>query len=160
MRITIDKDGYYYADGVKLAIGTGTMPCKETMSTNTDTRTCFERFTQPIEREIATKLVDAILSAEAEGGLVNRRDVCDDRLFIRVYDGEDYFPAIGFAPERNLEAVKARLATTGSDCFYIEQSDGHVIGSILLIWGNGEDLISDYADNDLIESIVRSIEDL
>lgn len=102
---------------------------------------CFYRHTQAIERRIAKKLLDEIL----------RRGYS-----ISVYDSEE------FTLKRSTskgEIINA-LATTDEDTLRLRDSDGDIVGHFFLIWGNGEDLISDYSYKpetlDLIDSIFNA----
>jgi hypothetical protein len=101
--------------------------------------TCFERFTQPVERPIATKVIRSILNAGYE---------------IQVHDGEEF----NSEPTVVEEHVKANLASTGDDRLYFRKpGDESFAGWVWLIWGNGEDLISDYTANDATEVLIAPI---
>lgn len=102
--------------------------------------TCFDRFISKTEQPIARKLVRAILN----GGFV-----------IRVYDGEEFNTDHDLVNE--LEVLE-NLGTTGDDRVYFrrEGQEGWA-GWFWLIYGNGEDLISDYTvspETDKIADIV------
>jgi len=86
--------------------------------------TTFQAYASSQERMIATRLVSDILAA----GHV-----------ISVNDGE------GFAIKRSADkaAILAALASTDSDTLVIRDASGERVGFVLLIWGNGTDLISD-----------------
>lgn len=58
-----------------------------------------------------------------------------------VWEGEAY--AIKF--ESDPAKVIRELGSTDMDRLVIRDSNKQRIGTILLIWGNGEDLISDYS---------------
>lgn len=89
----------------------------------------------PVERELATRAVDALLAA---------------KLSISVWDGE------AFALRRSTDraAILAALGTTDDDRLYA-YSNGVRLGSVWLIWGNDCDLLSDWS-----ESLDRIIEPL
>lgn len=109
--------------------------------TQTDTRTSFQRFTSKVERGIATKLVQAIHKA----GFV-----------ISVHDGEEF----NCEDLSKLASVRAHLATTGEDrLFFRKPGETQYAGWIWLIFGNGEDLISDYTANETTEALVAPIQD-
>jgi len=102
--------------------------------------TCFQRFTQQVERGQATKLIRSILKAGY---------VC------RVHDGEEFNTDEDLTTET---AIKNELATTGEDRLYFRKpGEDKWAGWVWLIWGNGEDLISDYTANDITESFVQPI---
>lgn len=90
------------------------------------------------EQRIASKLVSDILAA----GYV-----------ISVFDGE------GFALKRSAKAaeIKEAMCSSEFDSLVIRKADGEKVGSISLIYGNGCDLISDYAgqDHDLLEGLCK-----
>lgn len=87
----------------------------------------FDRNTSKIERAIARRLIGQMLAA----GLV-----------VSVNDGEE----TTVVKSRDERGILAALATTGEDIVTGHDSAGRRIGFFLLIWGNDEDLISDYTD--------------
>ena len=93
----------------------------------------------PIEKTIASKLVKAILARGYE---------------VSVYEGEDYAIKRSVGYQKIMDA----LASTGEDTIIIHTVDDTRIGSIYLVWGNGEDLVSDNTDNETINGIVDSLE--
>ncbi len=103
------------------------------------TQLCFDRFTSLTERTIANKVIDALL----------------EDYVVRVHDGEE------FNTEHDLttaDEVREQLATTGEDrLFFRVKGDDRWLGWIWLIWGNGEDLISDYTANGPTDAIVEPI---
>ena len=96
-----------------------------------------------IERLIVERLVDEIL---AKGWSVS------------VYFDGDWNC-------QNLRSKDAILAHLGNDCYETISVHGlrqnfpndPVLGHINLVWGNNEDIISDYTVNDQIEQIVNDI---
>lgn len=86
----------------------------------------LDRFTSPVERRIATDLVDALL---AEG------------FALRVSDGVGYCHD---EPTTDRDSVLDALCSTESDLILVYDDDSVGYRWVLLIWGNGEDLISDY----------------
>lgn len=91
----------------------------------------------PVEAAIALRLVDAALT---EG------------LLVSVWDSEDY--ALQQSGDR--EEIMAALYSTGSDqLIYHRPGDTDRVGWHLLIYGNGEDLISDYVDNELCDRLAK-----
>jgi hypothetical protein len=89
----------------------------------------------PIEAKIAALLVDAILAAGHS---------------VTIWEGGGY--AIKRATDR--AAILDALASTDSDCVNVFDASGKRLGEVLLIYGNGEDLISDHTDNDAIQALV------
>jgi len=90
------------------------------------------------EEAIAVKLVDAVL---ANG----------DR--ISVYDGEAY--PVKFSSDR--EEILTAMASTDMDTLVIRKPDHFRLGSVLLIYGNGEDLISDHTANEHMDKLCSQI---
>jgi hypothetical protein len=88
--------------------------------------TDLERFASPVEQRIATGLVDHLLSLGYS---------------LRVHDGEAFTSR---RPSTDRVEVLAALASTGSDRVHLCTADGSV-GWVWLIWGNEEDLVSDYS---------------
>jgi len=88
-------------------------------------------YTTPGERTVARRLVNAILAA---GHLVS------------VNDGEEWT----VLKSRSTTEIIDALASTGEDYIRVRHSDGGVVGTFCLIWGNdptGEELITDHTDN-------------
>lgn len=85
-------------------------------------------YASDIERQIAIKLVDDILAAG---------------MSISVNDGEE--TTVVWSPQR--DEILGAMNTTDHDWLkvYSETSRNGYIGSIMLVWGNGTDLISDYS---------------
>lgn len=100
--------------------------------------TGFDQNASDTERHIARVVVQRALR---QGYTVSVRD---------GYDGD-----IVTVRSRKLNDILATLASTDSDILIIRNVDGELIGSVILIWGNDEDLISDCSDNDAIEDITR-----
>jgi len=71
--------------------------------------------------------------------------------YFQVNDGEEWTGLI-----LNESGVYKHLATTDSDMIRFHRN-GKSVGWVLLIWGNGEDLISDYSDNEVIRAIVEEV---
>lgn len=87
----------------------------------------LHKYAQDIEREIAERLIDKVL---ADGHVVS------------VHEGEDW--AIRESMDR--DAILASMASTDADKVYIWK-DGERKGWFWLIYGNGNDLISDFVSN-------------
>ncbi len=88
------------------------------------------------EYEIALRLIDAGL---AEG------------LVISVWEGEDH--AIQNSTDR--ATLMGALASTDSDWVNFHDTGGDRVAAVLLIYGNGEDLISDYTVTDMSEKLTK-----
>lgn len=85
-------------------------------------------YATPTERRIARALIDAALR---------------DGLSLSVNDGEEWT----VTRSRSAKDITEALATTGADTLRLTTQDNALVGHVLLIWGNGEDLISDCTDN-------------
>jgi hypothetical protein len=94
--------------------------------------------TANIEKRIANKLVRAAL---AKG------------YTICVYEGEDY----ALKRSKKEREIEAALGSTDSDTLILRNEAGERVGSVLLIWGNGEDVISDHTDNAAINELVNGL---
>lgn len=99
----------------------------------------FYRFTSSEEREITRKLLHAIFAEPSR---------C-----ITVDDGEDVTGLI-----LNEKEAYRHLATTECDWISVYER-GCKLGTIMLVWGNGEDVISDYTDNAAMEALIEPILD-
>ena len=54
----------------------------------------------------------------------------------------------------NIEEIEDAARSTDEDYLIVFVASGRKVGAIRLIWGNGEDLISDYTDNAVINSLI------
>jgi hypothetical protein len=90
----------------------------------------------PVEAAIALRLIDAGIAAGYS---------------ISVYEGE------GWALERSTDrkTIMKALASTCMDRLYFFTDDGVRLGWVLLVYGNGEDLISDNIVCDEIEALLK-----
>lgn len=86
------------------------------------------------ERKLAMALVDRLLGAGLE---------------LQVYDGEEV--TTPWTADKNV--ILAALCTTESDSLIVRKG-GSRVGSVLLIWGNGGDLISDYTDTPVLNELL------
>jgi hypothetical protein len=96
------------------------------------------------EREIAIKLIDAILAAGCA---------------ISVHEGEDWAIDENAKPVikcKDRNRIGGSLASTDYDSL-MAYRDGVLLGQFVLIYGNGEDLISDCTDNQFCNDILMSI---
>jgi len=98
----------------------------------------LQEFASAEEAAIATALVDAALVAGYS---------------LSVHDGEE----VTIIRSRDRDAVLSALATTDSDRLRFYREDGTKMGFAWLIWGNGGDLISDWAANDECDSLVSPV---
>lgn len=103
-----------------------------------DTRLPIQKYAAPIEHKIAVCL---IINALALPGAT-----------ISVNDGEEWT----VKESNDIGKVWAALATTDSDVLRVHLPDG-TTGSVVLIWGNGVDLISDWTDNELADKLCDSV---
>lgn len=99
---------------------------------------CLTKYTNPVEAVLAKRLLDKALK---RGWRVS------------VYDGEEW--TVKQSADR--QTILDALATTEADTLLFRDADGQKIGRVWLIWGNGEDLISDSSDvpalNELIDEV-------
>ncbi len=82
--------------------------------------------TMEIENRIAYLLVNQVLN-----------NCCT----VSVNDGEE----VTLRKSANVQKILDALGTTDSDFLIINGEDGERVGYFWLIWGNGQDLISDYS---------------
>lgn len=74
----------------------------------------------------------------------------DEGLAISVHDGESY----ALKRSNSQAAIEAAMASTDEDRLYFWRGD-NCVGWIWLIYGNGEDLISDYTDNQAMNALAE-----
>ncbi len=85
-------------------------------------------YAQPAERRIVKAIVADALAKNWK---------------ISVNDGEEWV----IKQSRDQEAILQAMGATDMDILLIRDQDGERVGSISLVWGNGEDLLSDHSDN-------------
>jgi hypothetical protein len=90
------------------------------------------------ERKIVSSVIDSALARN---------------YTISVYDGEEY--SLKRSTDKS-EILKA-LASTESDVLHFRTEHGARIGWVWLIYGNGEDIISDWSDNKETDELVKPI---
>lgn len=61
---------------------------------------------------------------------------------VSVHDGEEW----ALAASADKAAILSAMGSTDSDTLRFRTSSGEKIGSIYLVWGNEEDLLSDHTD--------------
>lgn len=74
---------------------------------------------------------------------------------ISVMDGDDY----PVKRSTSFKVINEALASTDSDSLIIRDASANRIGFILLIWGNGEDVVSDHTDKPEINELVNDTEE-
>lgn len=84
------------------------------------------------EKKIATKLIEALLEAKPD-------------TFLAVHDSEEFTRSLA---TRDVSQLLADMASTDMDKLYIvtrpELVHTDYLGWVLLVWGNGRDLISNW----------------
>ncbi|RUU76134.1 hypothetical protein [Mesorhizobium sp. M7A.F.Ca.MR.362.00.0.0] len=97
----------------------------------------FPSYMRPAEVKIVGRLIKKALGLD---------------YVVSVYDGEEY----GIVRSNNYEAITAEIAATDStELVFRRRDDKTKIGSVLLIHGNDEDVISDHSDNELTNKLVE-----
>jgi len=83
-----------------------------------------------IEKEIATKIVRSALAK---------------RWSVSVHDDITNEGEWTVRKSRHMPQIMEALATTEGDILLLHDDEGKQVGMIVLIWGNGEDLIHDHS---------------
>jgi hypothetical protein len=91
-----------------------------------------------LEQRLARRLVKRLLAAG---------------LALSIYDGEEW----ALTRSRDLDAIWGALGETDSDLIRAYDSQGEHVGFVTLIWGNGEDLLSDWTDGGVVDGIARDL---
>jgi hypothetical protein len=102
------------------------------------------KYATPNDGKIVRKLVDDALAA----GLV-----------VSVNDGEEWT----VKKSRERAEILGALATTGEDHLRFRREDGSNVGTVSLIYDNGNegcDVISDHTANEATEALVKGASDL
>ena len=71
---------------------------------------------------------------------------------VSVNDGEEWT----VKRSTHKPTIVGAMFSTDSDTLRFRRSDGSPVGSVILIYGNGEDVIADYSANPDIEHLVES----
>ncbi|TPL42576.1 MULTISPECIES: hypothetical protein [unclassified Mesorhizobium] len=69
---------------------------------------------------------------------------------VSVYDGEEW----ALKRSGDYEKITAEIAATDETQLVFRRQDKTKIGSVLLIHGNDEDVVSDHSDNELTNQLV------
>lgn len=72
---------------------------------------------------------------------------------VSVNDGEEWV----VNHSKNIEEIMAALGSTDMDIIRFTDIFQERIGSFLLIWGNGGDLVSDHTANDACEELYNDV---
>lgn len=95
----------------------------------------------PISNPIEEKIVRSILSF-----------AISKEYTVSVFDGEEW----GVVKSKHIEQI-IEFIDTDEVTFRFRNTSNKVVGSISLIFGNEEDVIHDFSDNDKIREIVNSL---
>lgn len=99
-----------------------------------------------------------LLRIDVENQIADK--LIDDALFygclVSVNDGEEWT----LKASQDKAAIRAAMASTDADLIRFRDADRKTIGDVLLIWGNGWDLISDCTDNEATKALLKGAEDL
>jgi hypothetical protein len=96
---------------------------------------------ETIELPIARKLVDTIL---ARG------------FSISVNDGEETV----LIRSKNKAEILEAMASTDHDWLYVFDGNDHRLGAIMIVWGNGTDIITDWVGTDLMDQLCKPATEL
>jgi hypothetical protein len=79
------------------------------------------------------------------------RDALAKGYSVSVYDGEEW----ALKRSSKFTEIMGALASTDCDTLRFRNAAGEIVGSVWLIWGNLDDLISDHTDNAAINDLVK-----
>jgi hypothetical protein len=114
---------------------------KEGLPAMTTTETSKIEIPEGIERQICERLIDDALAAS---------------YTISVFEGEDR--ALEYSTDR--AAILAAMASTSDDALTFGDIEGAKIGVVLLVYGNGADVIADCSDCPAIDALLLGAEAL
>lgn len=79
---------------------------------------------------------------------------------ISVRDGYEGDGEIVLARSTDEAAVMGALQSSDGDMLYLRHAERpqRLVGWVTLIWGNDEDVISDYSDNEATAALVNSVD--
>lgn len=75
-----------------------------------------------------------------------------DDIQIRVNDGEEY--VTGWT--RDQDAILAAMFSTDADILSFRTNDKSQRGSVVFIYGNGHDVISDYSTGEFTDQVLKA----
>ena len=81
------------------------------------------------------------------------REALTSGYAVSVYDGEE----LTVDQARDWDDIVGALATTDEDVLRFHDEHEHHVGDIALIWGNGNDLVSDYSDTPEMARLVKNV---
>lgn len=70
---------------------------------------------------------------------------------ISVWDGEEW----SLKQSRDPATICTAIASTDSDTLRFRDAAGEKVGSIMLVYGNGEDVLADHTDNEAMEALFK-----
>jgi hypothetical protein len=97
----------------------------------------FPDYMNKTEAQIINRILSAAL---AHGGKVS------------VYDGEEW--ALKQSTDR--AAIQAEVAATDMTTLRLRDAKGDTVGSVLLVHGNGADVICDYSDSPAMDAMLAN----
>lgn len=98
--------------------------------------------------EIETKLVTTLVNVAIDRG-----------YSISVYDDYEGDGEWTVKRERDPKVILAALRTTDGDTLRFYDDEGDRIGSVVCIWGNGEDCFSNWSNSCQIDNLVLGVLD-
>jgi len=79
------------------------------------------------------------------------REALDEDLTISVFDGEEW----ALKTSTDYEAITKEVAATDITELRFRDKNRKSVGWAMLVHGNGEDVISDYTDNETMNRLVK-----
>lgn len=78
----------------------------------------------------------------------------DKGWVVSVFDGEEW----PVKKSNDFEKITAEIAATDETQLRFRNADGETRGWMLLVHGNGDEVIADYTDNNFMEELTKGID--
>lgn len=89
------------------------------------------------------------------------QDICRKLITIAVAKGYKISVHEGGAwaikRSTDVEAILMEMASTDADTLVIRDAQGEIVGKILMVYGNGEDVISDHSNNSAMIELCEAV---
>ena len=72
---------------------------------------------------------------------------------ISVFDGEEWC----LRSSTSEADIMSSIQSTESEELVFRTRDGYIVGAIVLVYGNGEDVITDYSDNMEMQQLIEGV---
>lgn len=104
----------------------------------------------PYQSGFAMNVQNATVSVERKIIRNLVKQALDKGYTVSVYDGEDWCLKLS----NSVTLIMSSIQSTDSDKLVFRNANKVKIGAVLLVYGNGDDVISDYSDNEAMRALI------